>query len=163
MYFGKIKIENVEIFAHVTGLYVQGISKQSVKSNSALVRIYIQIFLSIRGRAVARSKKVCMFANWTIDGAQHCFNKNWYGRQKCGFLRNTQDLLYSKKTECISSPEQNYFSHFAMRYPVDVKAKIQQTKIAVTKIYLYALYLLTKFCQRRFYVLKRHIFVKSMH
>ena len=34
-------------------------------------------------------KKVCMFANWTIDGAKHCFNKNWYGRQKCGFLRNT--------------------------------------------------------------------------
>ena len=59
-----------------------------------------------------------MFANWTIDGAQHCFNKNWYSRQKCGFLRNTQHLLYSKKYKCISSPEQNYFSHFAMRYSV---------------------------------------------
>ena len=35
-----------------------------------------------------------------------------------GFLRNTQDLLYLKKINCISAPEQNYFAHFAMRYPV---------------------------------------------
>ena len=31
---------------------------------------------------------------------------------------NTQDLLYQKKSKCISSPGHNYFTHFAMRYPV---------------------------------------------
>ena len=59
-----------------------------------------------------------MFAKWTIDGVQHQFNKNWLDRQKMGFLRNTLDLLHSKTSKYISSPEQNYFSHFAMRYPV---------------------------------------------
>ena len=45
------------------------------------------------------------FPNWTIDGVQHWFNKNWLARQKCGFLRNTQDLLFKKKSKCISSPK----------------------------------------------------------
>ena len=35
-----------------------------------------------------------------------------------GFLRNTQDLLYQQKSKHISSSEQNYFTHFALRYPV---------------------------------------------
>ena len=74
-----------------------------------------------------------MFANWLIDGLKHCFNKNWYGRQKCGFLRNTQDLLYSKKSKCISSPEQNYFSHFAMRYPVQQKIPPLHCKTGLVK------------------------------
>ena len=34
-------------------------------------------------------KKVCTFANWTIGGAQHQFDKNWLERQKMGFLSNT--------------------------------------------------------------------------
>ena len=46
------------------------------------------------------------------------YKKNRLYWQKMGFLRNTQDLLYQKKSKCISSPEQNYFTHFAMRYPV---------------------------------------------
>ena len=31
---------------------------------------------------------------------------------------NTQDLKYQQKSKFISSPEQNYFVNFAMRYPV---------------------------------------------
>ena len=37
---------------------------------------------------------------------------------KTGMVGKNVDLLYSKKSKCISSPELNYFSHFAMRYPV---------------------------------------------
>ena len=46
-----------------------------------------------------------MFAKWTIDGVQHQFNENWLDRQKMGFLRNTEDLLYSQKSKVLSSPE----------------------------------------------------------
>ena len=35
------------------------------------------------------TKEQDMFAKWTVDGVQHQFNKNWFGRQKLGFLRNT--------------------------------------------------------------------------
>ena len=34
-------------------------------------------------------KKVCTFANWTIGGPQHQFDKNWLDRQNIGFLSNT--------------------------------------------------------------------------
>ena len=44
--FGKKK-KNLPY--HQTRYVVQGISEQSVKSNSALVKIYIQIFAIIRG------------------------------------------------------------------------------------------------------------------
>ena len=42
--------------------------------------------------------------------------KNW------GFL-GTHTTSYKKKSKCIFPPEQNYFSHFAMKYPVVVAAK----------------------------------------
>ena len=45
------------------------------------------------------------------------------------FLRNTQDLLYQKKIKCISSPEQNYFAHFAMRYPVELQLEEQSASL----------------------------------
>ena len=35
------------------------------------------------------TKEQDMLAKWTVDGVQHQFNKNWFGRQKMGFLRNT--------------------------------------------------------------------------
>ena len=41
-----------------------------------------------------------------------------------GFLRHTQDLLYWQKSKSISAPEQNYFLHFALRYPVVVISNI---------------------------------------
>jgi hypothetical protein len=51
---------------------------------------------------ILRKKNILRcFENWTIDGAQHWFNKNWLGRQKMEFLRNTQDLLYLKNQMCI--------------------------------------------------------------
>ena len=31
---------------------------------------------------------------------------------------NPQDPKYQQKLKSIASPEQNYFAHFAMRYPV---------------------------------------------
>ena len=31
---------------------------------------------------------------------------------------NLQDPEYQHKSKSIASPEQNYFAHFAMRYPV---------------------------------------------
>ena len=37
--------------------------------------------------------------------------------KKWGFS-GTHRTSYIKKLKCISSPEQNYFAHFAMRYPV---------------------------------------------
>ena len=59
-----------------------------------------------------------MFANWTIDGVQHQFNKNWWIRQKRVLLTNTKNPKYQQKLKFIPSPEQNHFSGFAMRYPV---------------------------------------------
>ena len=55
-----------------------------------------------------------MFAKWTIDGMQHQFNKNWLD----GVSQEHTGLLVLKKIKSISLPEQNYFTHFAMRYPV---------------------------------------------
>ena len=34
------------------------------------------------------TKEQEMFANWTIGGAQHQFNKNWWTRHKCPYLMN---------------------------------------------------------------------------
>jgi hypothetical protein len=34
-----------------------------------------------------KEQEIC--AKWTIDGVQHQLNKNWLGRQKMEFLRNT--------------------------------------------------------------------------
>ena len=59
-----------------------------------------------------------MFANWTIDGAQHQKNNKWLNRQNLAFLNNTQDLLQQEKVKFTSSPQSIYFIHFAMRYPV---------------------------------------------
>ena len=42
------------------------------------------------------TKEQEMFANWTTDGVQHWFNKNWLASQDIGFLRNTKDLLNYK-------------------------------------------------------------------
>jgi hypothetical protein len=39
-------------------------------------------------------------------------------RHKCPYLRNTYNPKYQQKSKFISSPEQNCFLHFAMRYPV---------------------------------------------
>ena len=36
--------------------------------------------------------------------------KNW------GFLGTHTTSYIKKRSECMSSPEQNYFSHFSMRY-----------------------------------------------
>ena len=33
---------------------------------------------------------------------------------------NPQDPKYEQKLKSIASPEQNYFAHFAMRYPVNL-------------------------------------------
>ena len=38
--------------------------------------------------------------------------------QKNGVSHKHTGPLILKKIKCISSPEQNYFAHFAMRYPV---------------------------------------------
>ena len=35
------------------------------------------------------TKEQEIFAKWTRDGVQHQFNKNWFDRQKMGFLWNT--------------------------------------------------------------------------
>ena len=45
-----------------------------------------------------------MFAQWTIDGVLHQFNKNWLARQNITFLRNTQTLLYQKNCKHTPSP-----------------------------------------------------------
>ena len=59
------------------------------------------------------------FANWTIDGVQHWFNKNWLGRRKNGVSQeHTGPLIFKKKNQMYIHKEQNYFAHFAMRYPV---------------------------------------------
>ena len=64
------------------------------------------------------TKKQEMFAKWTRDGVQHQFNKNWLDREKWGFSGTHSTSYIRKKSKCIPLPEQNYFSHFAMRYPV---------------------------------------------
>ena len=38
-----------------------------------------------------------MFAKWTIDGVQHQFNKNWFGRRKLGFSQEYIEPLILKK------------------------------------------------------------------
>ena len=38
---------------------------------------------------------------------------------------NPQDPKYQQKLKSIASPEQNYFAHFAMRYPVKETKKTQ--------------------------------------
>ena len=58
-----------------------------------------------------------VLSNWTIEGARHQKNKNWWIQHKSAFLMNTWDLKYQQKSK---SPEQNYFALFAMRYPVGV-------------------------------------------
>ena len=59
-----------------------------------------------------------MLTNWTIDGAQHKKDLNWWIRHKCPALINTNDPKYQQKSKSISSTEKNYLSLFAMRYPV---------------------------------------------
>ena len=36
---------------------------------------------------------------------------------------NPQDPKYQQKLKSMASPEQNYFAHFAMRYPVHTRNK----------------------------------------
>jgi hypothetical protein len=43
----------------------------------------------LKVKILRKKMNLWFFPNWTIDGAQHWFNKNYLGRQKCGFLRNT--------------------------------------------------------------------------
>ena len=56
--------------------------------------------------------------NWTIEGAQHQKNKNWWIWHKSAFLMNPQDPKYQLKSKAVSSAEPNHFVHFAMRHPV---------------------------------------------
>ena len=41
---------------------------------------------------------------------------------------NMQDEKYQQKSKSISLPEQNYFVHFAMRYPVQVTTEKKSNK-----------------------------------
>ena len=50
---------------------------------------------------------------------------------------NTWDLLCQKKSKCISSPGQNYFVHFALRYPVLVVHKSRFQRLRLVKQYMY--------------------------
>ena len=43
----------------------------------------------LKVKILRKRKNLWCFPNWTIDGTQDWFNKNWLDRQKCGFLRNT--------------------------------------------------------------------------
>ena len=43
----------------------------------------------LKVKILRKTMNLWCFPNWSIDGAQHWLNKNWLGRQKCGFLRNT--------------------------------------------------------------------------
>ena len=62
-----------------------------------------------------------------------------------GFLRGTKDLLDQKKSESISSPEQNYFLHFALRYPADpdfdwnLKISTSESQITFPNLPMYIL------------------------
>ena len=60
------------------------------------IYIYLLVFYILLLETIPKTqntskftKEQDLFAKWTIDGVQHQFNKNWLGRQKLGFLRNT--------------------------------------------------------------------------
>ena len=67
-------------------------------------------------------------------------------KQKMGFLRNTQNLLYCKKSKSISSPEPKYFLHFALRYRVsNVKKRVEDVPNfcglpRISELYLHTAY-----------------------
>ena len=72
------------------------------------------------------------FTYHPIEGVQHQFIKIWWTRHKCPYLMNTQDLKYQQKSKSISSPDQNYFVHFDMRYPVTTASTTGTTTASTT-------------------------------
>ena len=62
---------------------------QRKKNLFLMVCYFYYLKKSLKVKILRKKNILRCFANWTIDGAQHWFNKNWLGRQKMGFLRNT--------------------------------------------------------------------------
>ena len=79
-------------------------NKKSIKNPKINENFFWKLLCIWYNQTLFSPKKVCTFTNWTIDRAQHWFNKNWLDRQNIGFLSNTYNLLYKKKVKCTSSP-----------------------------------------------------------
>ena len=102
--------------------------KRCQKRSIHLLFFYF-LLLETASNTSKSTKKQDMFAKWTRVSLQHQFNKNWLDRQKMGFFRDTYDrtsYISKNPSKSIPSPEENYFVHFALRYPVilDLAVKI---------------------------------------
>ena len=87
-------------------VYIQGISQQSVKSNYALVRIYIWIFLNIRGPMCSWETHILAYLTsfyWN-NVAHHL----WSNLQTCKFFGGDKEF---ECTKCKASFKKN-FQHF---------------------------------------------------
>ena len=62
-------------------IYILTLKK--LKTNKICIYIFFENSFSVSTfKRFLLPKKVCKSANWTIDGALHQFNKNWWSRHK---------------------------------------------------------------------------------